>query len=401
MRHGARIETLREILELFLKEPRPLDQLLQQYLLTRRYVGSKDRHYIKDHIFALFRHWEEVKWQRDLNPRALIIAYLVRILGWNHQDFDQNLETSNYAFAPLTEGEIQSHFISPLDPITRPDEVVANVPTFLWPEFQKSFGKDAMVQANALCQKATLDLRVNTLKVTRVQVLDSFKNLGFDAVATLYSEVGIRLPQRINLESLELFQQGGIEVQDEGSQLLAQFCDVHPEDHVLDLCAGAGGKTLALAAMMNDQGRIIATDIDVKRLKCIHPRLRRAHVNNTEVRPWPLENALGSFDLVLVDSPCSGTGTWRRAPDLRARLTPETYELVLKTQAQLLDQACTFLKPEGRLIYATCSVLSSENEQQIAYFLDRQTGFKCTRQIRLSPFTHQTDGFYGAELIRK
>ncbi|MGI4850916.1 MAG: RsmB/NOP family class I SAM-dependent RNA methyltransferase [Janthinobacterium lividum] len=400
MRQGARVKSLQEILELFLTNPQPIDRLLKLYFAARRYMGSKDRLFIKDHIFGLFRHWELVKWGVDFKPRRLILSYLIRVLKWSQQDFDQNLEMSSYAFEPLTEIEHQILFDLDTNSGPYPGYVLANVPEFQWLEFQKSFGQDYMAHAKALCGQASLDLRVNTLLTTRTQVLQQLKDLDIDATTTPYSHTGIRLSKRLNLESFLLYKSGHIDVQDEGSQLLTAFCQVQPYDNVLDLCAGAGGKTLALAALINNQGKITATDIDAKRLANIYTRLERAQVHNVEVTPWPLDKALNSFDVVLIDAPCSGSGTWRRAPDLRARWTPEDQINVLKAQAEILNMSCQWLAPNGRLIYATCSTLSSENDQQIDQFLKQHPDFTKTREIKFSPLTHQTDAFYGAELMK-
>lgn len=400
MKLGARFESIREILGLFLATPQPLDQLLKSYLAARRYIGSKDRHFIKDHIFDIFRQWEQVKWGIVLDSRALILSYMCRILKWTLQEFDQNSENSSYALLPLTEIERQFYFSPDFQSTPYPDYVLANVPEFLWLEFQKSFDHDVMDHAKALSHPATFDLRVNTLQTTRTKVLEVLKDLNIDAQATPYADTAVRLSKRLNLETLSLFKSGHIEVQDEGSQLIAYFCHIQPQENILDICAGAGGKTLALAALINNQGKIIATDIDGKRLKNIHGRLERAQVRNVDVRYWPLDKDLGLFDVVVVDSPCSGTGTWRRAPDLRGRWTPEDQDLVVKTQAELLRQASDWVAPSGRLIYITCSMLTSENEQQIDHFLTSNNNFKKTRDIKFSPFTHQTDAFYGAELKR-
>ena len=412
MKQGARLESLREILTLFLTTPQPLDSLLKSYLTVRRYIGSKDRHFIQHHMFDIFRHWTQVTWAVALEPRTLVLSYLSRILKWTSQDFDQNLEISAYAFARLTNDEKQfctgmgfgqinnTNSIDGTKLGDASDYVQANVPGFLWSDFQNSFDSQVMEHAKALCREATLDLRVNTLKTTRAQALESLKNLGIDAAATPYAETGIRLSARLNLDQLPLYKSGHLEVQDEGSQCLAHFCQVQPQDTVLDLCAGAGGKTLALAALMNNQGKIVATDIDDKRLRRSHGRLERAGVRNVAVKTWPLDLNVGCFDVVLVDSPCSGSGTWRRAPDLRARWTPQDHASLLAVQRELLDQASDWVMPGGRLIYATCSVLFSENEQQVNRFLGQHRHFQQTRTLKIAPLTHQTDGFYGVELVR-
>ena len=401
MKARSRFEAMREVLEIFLETSYPLDHILKKYLSTRRYIGSKDRQFIQNHLFDLCRHWEEVKWHADLSARSLIISYVSRILKGAEKDFIvDETNISKYDFASLTTDEIEQ-FNNPFDLKICPDNVSLNVPAFLWSEFEKTYGIDLTNQAEALRQKSTLDLRVNTLKTNREEVLQAFMDLDIEAYATPHSPWGIRLCKRVNLESLDLFKSGHIDVQDEGSQLLTLFCQPNAQDTILDFCAGAGGKTLALAAMMNNCGKIVATDIDIKRLRKIYPRLSRAGVTNVEVQEEPLGPPSASFDKVVVDAPCSGTGTWRRSPDLRARLTLEAYKETLKIQAHLLDQSCHFVKEGGELIYATCSLLASENEDQVAVFLKKHSEFHLIRELRLSPLTHQTDGFYGAVLEKK
>ena len=234
-----------------------------------------------------------------------------------------------------------------------------------------------------MASRAPLDLRVNTLKATREKVLPSLAHLG--ASATPWSPVGLRIElgadaRNPGIHAEEDFIKGAIEVQDEGSQLAALLSAAKPGEQVIDLCAGAGGKTLALAALMQGKGRLIATDMDKRQLAPIHERLSRAGVHNADVRTPkgdsdPLADIRASADLVLIDAPCTGTGTWRRNPDAKWRMRPGALEVRLKEQVSVLDRAAALVKPGGRIAYITCSVLPPENGDQIRAFVARHPEF--------------------------
>jgi 16S rRNA (cytosine967-C5)-methyltransferase len=265
----------------------------------------------------------------------------------------------------------------------------------------------------ALTGRAPLDLRVNTLRAERGAVLAA---LGGEE--TPHAPDGIRLAEPIQIEQHPLFLSGAVEVQDEGSQLVALACAVRPGMTVVDLCAGAGGKTLALAAEMDDCGRIVACDSDRSRLARLAPRAARAGVSIVETRlldarheAAALTDLADAADVVLVDAPCSGTGTWRRNPEARWRITPRRLAAVVRTQADLLDLAVPLVRPGGRLVYAVCTLLDSEGADQAAGFLDRHpdwsasdTGLSAGVAIgagrRLSPATDGTDGFFVAAFVR-
>ncbi len=234
-----------------------------------------------------------------------------------------------------------------------------------------------------MASRAPLDLRVNTLKAKREKVLRSLSHLG--AKETPWSPVGLRIElaadaRNIGIHAEEEFIKGAVEVQDEGSQLAALFSGAKPGEQVIDLCAGAGGKTLALAAMMAGKGRLIATDRDKRQLAPIHERLSRAGVHNAEVRAPkgeadPLADIRASADLVVIDAPCTGTGTWRRNPDAKWRMRPGALEIRLKDQAEVLERAVPLVKPGGRIAYITCSVLPVENGEQVRGFVTRHPEF--------------------------
>ena len=259
----------------------------------------------------------------------------------------------------------------------------------------------------AMMKPAPLDLRVNILKAKRDDVLARFKKEGFDAHEGKVSSLSIRLFGRPQLLQHPLFLEGAVEIQDEGSQMVAVTADAKPGEQVVDFCAGAGGKTLALGAAMKNKGRIVALDVLERRLTQSKRRFRRAELHNIETKPiiserdkW-VKRHKGHFDLVLVDAPCTGTGIWRRDPDKRWRmLGPEMSELVL-IQRKILESACRLVKPGGRLVYATCSLLLEENDDQIWAFLKEHPEFGVKGDfLRLTPALNDTDGFFAAVLER-
>ena len=247
----------------------------------------------------------------------------------------------------------------------------------------KGVGDDRVAEATAMASRAPLDLRVNTLKAKREKVLGSIAHLG--AVPTPWSPIGLRIElgadaRNPGIHAEEDFIKGAIEVQDEGSQLAALLSAAKPGEQVIDLCAGAGGKTLALSAMMQGKGRLIATDHDKRQLAPIYERLSRAGVHNADVRTPKgpndtLSDIRASADLVLIDAPCTGTGTWRRNPDAKWRIRPGALEVRLKDQIEVLDRAAALVKPGGRIAYITCSVLPPENGDQVRAFVGRHPAF--------------------------
>jgi 16S rRNA (cytosine967-C5)-methyltransferase len=245
------------------------------------------------------------------------------------------------------------------------------------------FGEDRVAEATAMASRAPLDLRVNTLKAKREKILSSLAHLG--AQPAPWSPTGLRIvlgadARNPGIHAEEAFIKGAVEVQDEGSQLAALLSAAKPGEQVIDLCAGAGGKTLALAAMMAGKGRLIATDHDKRQLAPIHERLSRAGVHNADVRTPKgegdtLADIRATADLVLIDAPCTGTGTWRRNPDAKWRMRPGALEVRLKDQATVLDRAAALVKPGGRIAYITCSVLPPENGEQVRAFIERHSDF--------------------------
>ena len=303
--------------------------------------------------------------------------------------------------------------------------IAASLPDFLADRFLATFGRDAARAAEAMNERAPLVARTNLLKGDRETLMQRLRAESVDVKPTLLSPMGLVLETRINAFSLASFREGLMELQDEGSQLLGMLVDA-PPTRVVDACAGAGGKTLQLAAQMKNRGDLHALDVDERRMEDLKKRARRAGVHNARAQLIPMEgpeaeDALaplkGKADRVLVDAPCSGTGTFRRKPDARYRLSPEDLEMHVTRQKALLARFATMVKPGGRIIYGTCSVLREENENVVEDFLAKHPDFSVKPVtellgpelgakvssgpfLRLAPHTHGTDGFFGAVLVR-
>jgi 16S rRNA (cytosine967-C5)-methyltransferase len=313
-----------------------------------------------------------------------------------------------YGPARLSEAElgwIKGHAAQPLFHDEMPRAVKFHYPEWMESTLQELFGKKLPEAMEAMNREAPVDLRVNTLKTTRDALVKALDREGLEPELTPHSEVGVRLNKRGPLFGLEIFRQGWFEMQDEGSQLVSRLVQAKSGDKGVDFCAGAGGKTLALAAEMENRGRILAWDISGKRLGQMKPRLGRAGVSNVQARVLKNERDnivkrhLDSADWVLLDVPCTGTGTWRRSPDLRRRTTPEAVIEIKKRQQAILESASRLVKVGGRLIYATCSILTEENENQVEAFLQVHPQFEQADPfLRLYPHTDGTDGFFGAVL---
>lgn len=402
MMPGGRVAATLEILTEMLDGERPLDQIIRTYFADRRYAGSKDRRAIAEQVYGIARNSSALSfWMGGdgVTPRRLLLTFLVKIEKASREDLLSLFQESAYGPSPLTDEE--QNFLTQLDKnsVSIPSCAQANVPAWLWPHFEETFGPEAGVQAEALNTEAPTDLRTNTLLTSRETLLKSLRELDEDAEYTPLSPVGIRLSKRLALERNPLLRQGLFEFQDEASQLAAQMCDVSPDHRVLDFCAGAGGKTLALAALMGNQGHIDAVDADASRLMRAHFRAQRAGVENVYF-PDVTDLVHESYDRVLVDAPCSGTGTWRRHPEWRLTFTPQRLENLLTTQENILTQAASFVRPGGSLIYMTCSVLRAENQQQVEKFINENKSFSESCVSFKTPHSHACDGFYVAVLQR-
>ncbi|MBU0725064.1 MAG: RsmB/NOP family class I SAM-dependent RNA methyltransferase [Alphaproteobacteria bacterium] len=437
MTPGARITAAIEVLEIIRAGDTlaPADSVLGDYLRQRRYIGSKDRTAISSMIYGLYRHRARIGWWLDHarskpRPRTLIIAMLLLVERMDARQLRALFDAYHYNPAVLEKPE--STLVDRLEgqPINHPDmpeAVQGECPAWAEAGLRAALGERFMEELQALNQEAATDLRVNTLVGSREDAIAALAADDIFAKPSLYSPIGLRVSGRPALGGTKALTSGLIEVQDEGSQMLALLVGAEPGMQVVDFCAGAGGKTLALAAQMQNKGRIIACDVNERRLDRLALRQRRAAAHNIERRPLASERDpwvkrhKDRFERVLVDAPCTGTGTWRRNPDAKwGRGGVDLAELTA-LQAEILDSAARLVKPGGRLVYATCSLLAAENEDQVAGFLANHADFRLVplteawRQItgteppadadiggylRLSPARHGTDGFVAAVLER-
>jgi 16S rRNA (cytosine967-C5)-methyltransferase len=359
-------------------------------------------------------------------PRAMVIATLADHWGLGVEEL-QTAFGEQYGPGELSSDELARLAEAPGE---APAHVAADWPEWLMAGLEQAFGESAADQAVALAERAPVDLRANSLKADRKKLLKAMAKYG--AVETPLSPLGVRLPvppsdgRNPNVEADPAHARGWFEVQDAGSQVAALMCDAKPGLQVADICAGAGGKTLALAAAMNNKGQIHAHDGDKHRLRPIYERISRAGVRNVQViaadEPERLDGLAGRIDRVLVDAPCSGSGAWRRRPDAKWRFNKRLLADRLEDQAEVLDRAAPLVKPGGRLVYVTCSILPPENGDQVKAFTERHPQFAPvphadvwraaigteppvsadgdTTSLLLTPATHGTDGFYIAVLER-
>ena len=427
----ARITAAIEILTDIEARRRPASDALKDWGLSHRFAGSKDRSAIGALVFDALRVKASATWiMKAETPRALVLGSLALVRGLSVEDIAA-LCPAGERFASMPLSAEETDRLNARDLSDAPLWVRGNLPKWLESAFVSIYGEDAEAEGVALSQRAPVDLRVNTLKATRDEVLAALAHLG--AQPAHLSPVGLRIVigedgRGPALQAEPAHALGQIEVQDEGSQLAALLSSVKPGMRVMDFCAGGGGKTLALAAMMHNQGTLVATDADGRRLMPIFDRLTRAGITNVEVRSpkakvLELDDLLGRQDVVFVDAPCTGSGTWRRNPDAKWRLRQPNLSLRLNEQDQVLDKASNFAKIGGRMIYVTCSVLREENEERVSRFLRNHPGWVAVDSgemiaasgleqlrpfasrfgagIRLSPHSSGTDGFYVAALRRQ
>ncbi|TMK06580.1 MAG: RsmB/NOP family class I SAM-dependent RNA methyltransferase [Alphaproteobacteria bacterium] len=382
MTPAARLSAAIELIETIDAQRVPAAKALKEWGTAHRYAGSGDRAAIAGLIWDVLRRRASSAWiMDDDRPRARVLGMLKLERGLDVDAIAALCDGGRFAPEPLTEGERAALASRSLE--NAPAHIAGDYPEWLDGYLAQVFGDDRVAEATAMASRAPLDLRVNTLKARREKILSSLAHLG--AQPTPWSPTGLRIllgadARNPGIHAEEDFIKGAIEVQDEGSQLAALLSAAKPGEQVIDLCAGAGGKTLALAALMQGKGRLIATDRDKRQLAPIHERLSRAGVHNADVRtPKGEGDTLGdiraSADLVLIDAPCTGTGTWRRNPDAKWRMRPGALEVRLKDQIEVLDRATALVKPGGRIAYITCSVLPPENGEQVRAFVARHPEF--------------------------
>ncbi len=428
MKPGARLAAAVSVLSEISARHRPAALALADWGKASRFAGSGDRAAVGNLVYDVLRRRGSIAARMGAaTPRALVLGAAGRALGLDAQAIAAAADGSRHALTPLTDAERAA-----LDNSEPPsaDALMADVPAWIVPLLQPVLGDKLADEVAALSERAPVDIRANTLKATRKQVLADLEKLG--PAETCYSPLGIRFAapegagRTPNVEAEPAHGKGWFEVQDQGSQIAALLVDTRPGHEVMDLCAGAGGKTLALAAAMKGEGRLVAHDSDKTRLRPIFERLQRSGAKNVEVLAASDAGALsgmkGRFDRVVIDAPCTGSGTWRRRPDAKWRLKPRNLEQRQKEQREVLAQAAPLVKPGGRLVYITCSLLPAENTDQIAAFLTANPDFSLipygdvwrevlpgpppasadgrTDTLVLTPARHGTDGFFVAILAR-
>jgi 16S rRNA (cytosine967-C5)-methyltransferase len=429
MTPGARIAAAIEVLEEIEARKRPAADALKDWGLSHRFAGSKDRAAIGSLVFdALRKRASSAFIMGEETSRGTVLGALRQVRDMGAEAISALCTGEAHAPPALTEEEAKR--LSAADLTGAPAYVAGDFPQWLEPSLAAVFGPALVPEMQALARRAAIDLRLNALKTTREKALARLAHLG--AAPTPYSPLGIRLPLAADDRSPQLsaepaYIKGLIEIQDEASQLAALLACAEPGKQVLDLCAGAGGKTLALAAAMQNKGQIHATDRDGARLMRGAERLKRAGVRNVQLHPPRGEaNVLAGLeercDLVFVDAPCSGTGTWRRNPDAKWRIRPGALAIRIAEQDRVVQEAARFVKPGGRILYATCSLLREENEERLVAFLGSHGGYKSVPApelaaraalpqlerfasrfglgLRLTPLTTGTDGFFIAMLKR-
>jgi 16S rRNA (cytosine967-C5)-methyltransferase len=429
MTPAARLAAAIDVFAAIESERRPAGDVLKSWGLAHRFAGSGDRAAIAGLVHDALRRRASSAWIMGSDtPRAILLGMLRRERGLDTEAVAQLASGAQYAPEALREDERKR--LDAADLTAAPPQVAGDYPDWLDPYFARAFGDARAEEGAALASRAPLDLRVNTLKGEREQAARMLADLKPEPAR--WSPWGLRIKLGSGAKAPPIhaepaFLKGLVEVQDEGSQLAALFAGAKPGEQVVDLCAGAGGKTLALAAMMQNKGQIYATDDDKRRLAPIHDRVKRSGARNVQVRTpksvgSELDDLGGRIDLVLIDAPCTGTGAWRRNPDAKWRMRPGALEQRAKEQVDVLDRAVPLLKAGGRIAYITCSVLEEENGAQVRAFLTRHSGFtpapaaeiaqalgehalvfgKAARLsdegITMTPRTTETDGFFVALL---
>jgi len=398
----------------------PADAKLSEFFRNNRDLGTKERAFVAESVYGVLRRLRFLSTvtasdDNDVDDaRKLVLAWMLRIQGMSIQKIEPMLNEQQLEWARSIKAKLTENL---------PLAVQADVRDWLWDKLAAQYGEvEALTIARSMHESATLDLRVNTIKTTREDVMAKFMAEAATGEAnvakTPYSPIGLRMPLRLNISRHALFMEGHIEVQDEGSQILAHLVAPKRGMMIADFCAGAGGKTLAMGALMRNTGRLYAFDVSEKRLHSLGQRLKRSGLSNLNAQSISSENdpklkrLNGKFDRVLVDAPCTGLGTLRRNPDLKWRQTPQDLAELTVKQAAILARAAKLTKVGGRLIYSTCSLLNDENEQIAEHFLAthadyqllnaaeilkaQQIHLETGKYLKLLPHLHNTDGFFAA-----
>ncbi len=426
MQASAQIQATIELLDEVAEFHYPADRTMATYFKSRRYIGAKDKAVISEYFYTVLRNklsFEYLLQSVGLSSNSRrLSAVLLKSIDRSISDFYNGEKHSPVALSDSDLSALNKINFADLD--QAPDFVQLNVPEWFSTRLKASLGDAFEAEMRASNEQATTDIRVNTLNSTRKQVTHFLSKANLNAQALTLSPWGLRFDRRVALFNTDAFKQGWFEIQDEGSQLLALVSKAKAGDKVVDFCAGAGGKTLAMAAMMKNKGTIYASDVHTKRLEQLGIRAKRAGVHNLRTHVLSSENDKWvkqhrkMADLVLIDAPCSGTGTWRRSPDSRWNMTSESLENLVKLQASILQSTQRLVKPGGYLLFATCSLLVEENEHQVDDFLKQNKDFEEDVEyfsefqfdpnmvqieggrMRTFPARTGTDGFFVAALRR-
>jgi len=441
MKDGARVAAAIDLLAEVLSSERPADGTVRAYFRTRRFIGSKDRQAVSGQVYGVIRRRAKLAWwAHKLAPaltgettslaRALILIDLRLAQGVSEDKIAKHFTGERYEPAPLSAAEEKLLRDLKGRTLIHPEmseAVILEIPEWAEPGLRKALGARLGEELAAMEGEAATDLRINPQKIERDEALRLLSKSGLSVSATPYSPYGVRLTSRAPIHGHKLFKNGAIEVQDEGSQLVALLLGAKPGEQVVDFCAGAGGKALAIAGDMNAKGRVLAMDVSEGRLQRAKERIKRAGVHNVEPKtlkserdPW-VRRHKEKFDRVLIDAPCSGVGTWRRNPDARWRTPGTGLGDLAKLQGAILASAARLAKPGGLVVYATCSLLHEENEGVVEAFLAEHPDFKVQPLaevwqarfgapppadiagpdfLKLTPARHKTDGFFAAFLVR-
>jgi 16S rRNA (cytosine967-C5)-methyltransferase len=412
----AQLRAAEDALRALLRFDHPADAALRAFFREHRELGQRDRAFVAEAAFAVVRHLRLLETLTEgRQPRRLLLAALAILEGRSARQLEPLLAAGDSPWLARVRGA---------ERMGLPLAAQLSLPDWVWERLLATRTEaDAVKLARGLLTPAPLDLRVNTLLTTREQVLERFAADGIEAMATPFAPTGVRLADKPALQQHPLFAEGKVEVQDEASQLLTWLVAPRRREMVVDFCAGAGGKTLALGAAMRSEGRLYAFDISKARLANLAPRLKRSGLSN--VHPQHIDSELdsrikrlgGKIDRVLVDAPCSGLGTLRRNPDLKWRQSEAGLAELVAKQGAILGAAAQLVKPGGRLVYATCSILREENEAVVASFLAAHSEFgplHCGKlladqgiavdtgeNLLVSPDAHGMDGFFAAALERR
>jgi 16S rRNA (cytosine967-C5)-methyltransferase len=423
VRDGGRLAAAIEVLDEVESRRRPVRLALKAWGDASRFAGAKDRAFVSGLVLDALRRRRSLAWRMgEDSPRAAVLGALAYDWRWPVERLEAAAAEEPHGPGPLTEAE-RAALASPAGLHDAPAPVRGDYPDWLDDSFARAFGETRADEGTALAERAPVDLRVNTLKSDPERALKVLRPLHAEPSGVLPTALRIAAPEASErtsaVETIPAFSKGWFEVQDLGSQVAAACAGEVARKQVLDLCAGGGGKTLAIAAAMGATGQIYAYDADARRLADTVRRGERAGVRNLQVRspvnPEPLKGLEGRMDVVFLDAPCTGTGSWRRHPDTKWRLTPEALARRIAEQDAVLDDGARYVKAGGRIVYVTCSVLPEENEDRVSAFLQRHDGFEVRPAtadpalagwltpegfLRLSPRTSATDGFFVALLER-